>query len=352
MASGSIGSEAARWLTRLQGTDLPDEDVMAAWQRWMALDPRHAEAFAQLEQVWHDFEALPRPPLLSRALVESDAYDGSVPVREWNERERRTVRKRRAIGIGLAASLVVAVSVLATLWAAETSRLERLDTRVGENRSVILTDGTRIVMGGQTRMLIKLTAEERSVALTHGEAVFTVAKDARRPFRVRAGAAAVTAVGTEFNVRRSEDRVTVSVLEGRVVVQPLRQTMSPGWLEEVLPSIRHGAPKSLDPGQQASVDRRGMEPGISLINVSTATGWKRGRLSFDDEPLRYVLETVNRYSGKKIVIGDPAIEDVRVSGTVLDDHIEGWIASLHAAFGLESSEADGTILLRRRRNPT
>jgi hypothetical protein len=61
----------------------------------------------------------------------------------------------------------------------------------------------------------------RAVEHTKGEALFKVAKDPARPFKVRAGDATIIAVGTEFNVERDSDRAVVSVTEGRVVVKPV-----------------------------------------------------------------------------------------------------------------------------------
>jgi transmembrane sensor len=90
-----------------------------------------------------------------------------------------------------------------------------------------------------------------------------------------------------------------------------------------------------------------MGPAVDLPDVSVATAWQGGRLSFDDEPLRYAVEVVNRYSRKRIVIADPAIANVRVSGTVLGDHIDGWVASLDTAFGIHATEDDSEIRLAR-----
>src|SRR5262249_50747770 len=144
--------------------------------------------------------------------------------------------------------------------------------------------------------------------LLQGEAVFEVAKDPSRPFIVSAGSAAVTAVGTEFNVRRSLDGVIVSVLEGRVTVQPLRALISVPWLEEIVPTIQLGQSSAVTAGHRATVDHHGLQAVATLSDRSAVTDWERGRLAFDDESLRNEVEVVNRYSRKPIVIADADIE--------------------------------------------
>jgi transmembrane sensor len=345
----AIREEAARWFTRLQATPLPLEDTVE-WQRWMALDSRHGEAFRALEEVWLRFASVPRPALLPAEELSRDRYDESVPISVWNASLART-RRRRTVGLALAASLVVSLVGLVTLWAQHSASGDSFATRVGENRSVLLVDGSRLSLGGETRVTVRFDRHTREIQLHRGEALFNVAKDPSRPFRVVAGTASVTAVGTEFNVRRNADRVVVSVLEGRVLVQPVQPAVPLPWIEEVVPVVSHGEKRPLDAGRRATVDQAGVDTVTPVANASVVTAWRSGQLSFDNEPLRYAVEAVNRYSTKRIVIGDPRIEDIRVSGTAVQDHIEGWVASLQTAFGIHAVEDAAGIRLESGTRP-
>jgi transmembrane sensor len=208
-----------------------------------------------------------------------------------------------------------------------------LRTQVGETRSVLLADGSRVVLGGDTQLKISLDTLQRHLNLTRGEALFNVVKDAARPFTVYAGNTTVTAIGTEFNVRRSRDRIVVAVVEGRVTVAPEHEQK----------------PVQLDAGQQTIVDRKGVKSTVKLLDAAAATAWQSGRLVFRGEPLRYVLEDVNRYSLKPIVLQDERIGDIRITGTVLGGSVEGWIASLENAFALKAVEGRDEIVLSKAR---
>lgn len=223
-----------------------------------------------------------------------------------------------------------------------------IETRIGENRSIRLTDGSTVDLGGHTRLQIALDEHSRRITLARGEAYFTVAKDATRPFSVNAGSASVTALGTQFNVRRADDRVVVAVIEGHVVVNPRVP------LAQQLPLLRETTsekrrPYHLIAGNLSVVDHAGLESSTHLVDGSAATAWQLGRLDFDGEPLRYALESVNRYTRKPIELGDENLGDLRITGAALNDNIDGWVSSLESAFGLIAVEEPERIVLRRAR---
>src|SRR6202020_2602328 len=120
------------------------------------------------------------------------------------------------------------------------------ETEIGENRRVTLADGSVISLGGNTRIEVALSEKVRAIELTRGEALFKVAKDSARPFKVRAGDATIIAVGTEFNVERDSDRDVVSVTEGQVVVKAVVGLL-PVLLNEFKPKLRS---VHVDAGQQ------------------------------------------------------------------------------------------------------
>src|ERR1700742_1470396 len=73
----------------------------------------------------------------------------------------------------------------------------RYTTQVGDVKRVLLTDGSAIDLNTDSEMRALVSATERQIELTKGEALFTVARDTNRPFSVRAGGATIDAVGTQ-----------------------------------------------------------------------------------------------------------------------------------------------------------
>ena len=95
---------AAEWFARLRDPDVRLEDTLA-WQAWMSDDPRHAEAFARLEDVSSALQSVPRPGRPSGTEARRDAYDGSVPIRDWRERLEFLNRGQAWVGRRIAAAL-------------------------------------------------------------------------------------------------------------------------------------------------------------------------------------------------------------------------------------------------------
>lgn len=336
---------AAQWFARLQDPRVSLE-LTLSWQRWMAEDVRNARAFARMEEVWNTLSEVSPEPVASPA-ASGDSYDGSMPLSDF---KRPSFAHRHRAAFAVAASVLMAVLLTVAMMSRSgligQSGAEMLRTAIGENRSVRLTDGSRVVLGGGTEIQIVLRQDSRHISLLKGEAFFKVAKDASRPFIVSAGNAAVTAVGTAFNVRRREDQVAVAVIEGRVVVERSSRLVPLPLLREFRPKL---VPVRVAAGQKTLVDELGVERATELADPSSATAWQTGRLAYESEPLRYVLADVNRYAIKPIVAEDQSIGSLSITGTVASDNVGEWIASLESAFGLVAEEESGRIVLRRAR---
>ena len=80
----------------------------------------------------------------------------------------------------------------------------------------------------------------------------------------------------------------------------------------------------------------------------SVAGWQTGRLAFRLQPLRYVLEDVNRYAAKPIVLDRVDEGALVITGTVERENIAGWVRSLERAFNLEATEETDRIVLRAR----
>jgi transmembrane sensor len=329
---------AADWLVRLQSTEISLEETLA-WQAWVHESPANAEAFARMEEISQALRDLSAPAAVPAALLARDRYDASVPIGEWKP---RGAQYWPWATLGAAASFAL-FALAFTFWKTPAAATNAFETEIGENRSVTLADGSIVSLGGDTRIEVALSESVRAIELTKGEALFKVAKDAARPFKVRAGDATIIAVGTEFNVERDSDRAVVSVTEGRVVVKPEVGLLPVSLLQEFKPKLRS---VHVSAGQQTTAGSAGIEEPTKMEDP--ATGWQIGHLAFRLQPLRYVLEDVNRYAHKPIVLETESMGTLVITGTVERENIGGWIKSLEHAFDLQATEEADQIVLRAR----
>lgn len=211
-AAREIEDRAARWLIRREelGWSEADQDELDAWlEESMA----HKAAYWRLEHGWRQADRI------------SSLGTAATPV-------SRTYAWRRFAGawkpVAVAASVLLALTIIFRVvqpflpGEAPAPQPQMIATTVGGHRVVPLDDGSRIELNTATTLRTAVKSGSREVWLERGEAYFEVAHVEGRPFVVHAGPRTITVLGTKFSVRRDGERVTVSVLEGRVRIDDAR----------------------------------------------------------------------------------------------------------------------------------
>jgi ferric-dicitrate binding protein FerR (iron transport regulator) len=238
-----------------------------------------------------------------------------------------------------------------TLWHMNPNVAQSYSTTGVQTRSVELPDGSRMTLGARTQLSVHYTDERRAIELDRGEALFTVARNPHRPFVVLAGAGAITAVGTQFDVSREldsgADRVTVVVKDGVVEVGP------PGAQEtHVVPMAPSTwTPARVKRGQGISYDAAGPKGQVAEVDAETVAAWVEGRLEYSDVPLRVVIPRVSRYHEKPIVLADEAAGEIPFTGSVFAGQIDSWLHALQTVYPVEITESPDRIVIRSRRTP-
>lgn len=309
--SRSLDAEAAAWLARLHG----DADARPALDAWLEEDAEHAAAFARANEVW---------AILPRAARTGGESPGVATDH----------RRRPRVSLAIAASVVLGLA--GAWWSLGT--FGDYTTKPGEQRIATLEDGSRIALNTDTRVDVTFRSGQRHIKLEKGEAMFEVAHDADRPFVVVAGDTRVQALGTVFIVRRSADDVTVTLIKGKVAVS--RDQPRAGGAP-VRPLI-------LQPGEKLTEPAEGPVR-IETEPVDVATAWRRGQTVFRDTPLGAAVTELNRYGGPVILVDDPRLAALPISGVFTTDAADfaEAAATLH---GLEV-EREGDALHIRRVTP-
>jgi transmembrane sensor len=323
-ATDAITEEAIAWFVRTHSDQrtLADEDRFA---QWLKQDPRHAEAYTRIEKLWRAAGPEITPRVLPSEFVEV------LP-------ESRRARQGWWI-TSVAAAIAVVVVGASYVVNEQRSRITSgtFATAAGAQRQLKLADGSTITLNTRSELSVDLSEHERSVRLARGEARFEVAKDASRPFIVDAGAARVRAIGTQFDVRRSDERIAVTLVEGRVEVTPTLQT------------IKVPEPEILMAGQQVLYEINSGERRVETVNLERASAWIHQQLIFDSVPLTAAVEEANRYLEQPIAIDDPTLAGIQVSGVVRAGNVDSFVGSVESSFPVQAiRRADGQVVLMRR----
>ena len=356
-----IAQEAADWLVALADADAQTRKAFAAWLR---LSPEHVKEFLCVSAIWGMLPELSSQPSIEElvgaaatepnvvALPDRDQSEARrTPTREPRREPRRTPGRSssRARWMGRAAGLLVAVAVGAILLISPSAEDPDLYATVtGEQSSIPLPDGSLVTLNTRSTMRVRYSDEYRDVHLGDGEALFDVAKDTGRPFRVITEQAIIEAVGTQFSVRKGIDEVTVTVVEGLVEVSRKAGGAKAEMLVDGEPyAERSSQPVRLKVGQQAQVKSGFANPVVVDVSVEKATAWRQHRLVFEALPLKHVIEEFNRYNDPPTAIEDKELESLPISGVFRSIDRDSFLQFLAQMQLAESStRADGTIALR------
>jgi transmembrane sensor len=311
-----IVDDALEWFARLRNTT-PDPATQAAFERWIATSPLHAQHYRELEEMWG-------APAFKKAVQSLPA----TPVPQLEVKTKNLGWTRRFAAMAAAAVMAIGIwqyPVMMLRWEADYL------TTVGDRSSVTLPDGSVMTLDTASAVAVDFADGKRNIKLLQGEAFFDVKPDPAHPFRVVASYSEVEVRGTAFSVRRDDEADRVVLEHGLVEVrrvgnQPEKANLRPG--EMIFAS---GASLSA----------------ISPADLSTALAWRDGRLIFEDQPFSRVLSELQRYYRATVVMVDKRHDQLAVTGNYRLDNVEAAIQTLADAAGVSMTRLPGGIIILR-----
>jgi len=212
-----------------------------------------------------------------------------------------------------------------------------LRTGIGQQATATLEDGSRVTLNTNTVLEVNYSKLRRDIRLIAGQALFKVAHNTARPFIVAAASREVVAVGTEFEVRLDGQKVRVALLEGRVRVQPAALDTGKGLANDPI--------AVLAPGEQLTASTAG-DVTVKPAKVAELVSWETGRVRFDNTPLSDAVAEMNRYNHTPIVINDPSVAKLRISGTFRAGQSWPFAEAVGEAFNLKAESGRQSIRIR------
>jgi|UniRef100_UPI004049EE55 transmembrane sensor len=339
--SRPVSRAAARWLV-LHDRGLTPEEQDEFFD-WLAADPRHGEWYERQRATWQKLNKLVMWCPEHSAEPNPDLLNHNVSSRQ------RTQRWHWRGALALAAAAV------AVLLAVGPSGLRPTPATAGRPPSIEwvaqgferrqLEDGSMVELTGGTRLWLEYTATERRLRLLEGEAHFTVARNAARPFVVSVSGVDLRALGTAFNVRAGPGQVEVVVTHGRVQVLRLSglaaQPDAAGGGEAPVLLAGDSALFSLDGGAPDLITR------VSEEEMSRWAVRLQPRVfDFNATPLGLVAEEFNRAGGKRLIIADERLKALPIVLSFRSDNVEGFVRLLELTTEVRVEYRGDAIVLR------
>ncbi|NMG68126.1 DUF4880 domain-containing protein [Azoarcus indigens] len=302
-ADDPVAVEASRWLVR-RGRGALSAAEENAFDSWYAAHPDHAATYRKLERLWQQLGQVDRNRLAPRR------------------------RKSAVLALLLAGSLLAGGLGPAAVLHLRADHI----AATGEILTLTLADGSTAILDSDSAITYREDGGRREVRLLRGRALFQVRSSAGGlpPFVVLTNTASATALGTRFEVERTEDATRVAVYESRVEVRCL--------------PCDPPASRVLRTGESATVADAGA---LAAAQASAAgESWTHGMLGFDDVSVAEAAERLGRYTHKPVLVLGDVARQRRLSAVVDARDPDAAAAALAAGSGLRASLLPGLILLR------
>jgi ferric-dicitrate binding protein FerR (iron transport regulator) len=384
--AGQLIDEAADAVT----TVLEPATWYQRWRirQWIRRSPAHAQEFLLAFLIVESCRRVDAKRSINVQALLDEAHRTVVPLsadtgvpskaRSWQETQdgRSAVRHRieslesgtfsRLFG-GISRRTAISLLILPALPllapAAPLPALSSFATAAHETRTISLESGSAVSLNELSSITIEHGWTGYTVHLLQGDAFFDIQHKANRRVSVAIGNARIEHIGTRFDVRRTLDEATVSVLEGQVAVtsigaspigeashQPLARNQKQGF-----------ANYSITANAGTEVAIHGIRANITLAFRSRAiqtmehdSAWTKGWLDFNGETLKEVARRFNAHNRHQIVIIDPSIADLQVGGRFLAGDVESSIGSLTLGMPIRvvpgRNESDDKFFRLARRN--
>ena len=330
----AIDDEASIWLVRLDNGNLSEQSRIEL-RKWLSADERHRVALKAMADIWDDMDEI---------LMIADNKSSPNKLSLW------PILKPILKPVSLAAS----VSFIALLlWFSMPNDVHKNSyaTLVGQQMDTTFNDGSIIHLNTNSHIETEFSDDKRIIKLIKGEALFEVAHDPNRPFIVYAGDRLVQAIGTKFIVHLKAEDIQVTVTDGKVKTSKvaLNKTLAD------ISSLDSNATKEDDfyitKGEKLVINK---DKAPSLIqiedeNMDREISWLNGKLIFVNEKLSYVIEEINRYVEVEIVLKDPAMNNITISGRFDLQDSEALIEAIKLSFNMSVERlGSNKILLSKK----
>jgi transmembrane sensor len=332
-----IETQAKYWLWRLeQGLSQQERQAFVAW---VNQDNKHHTSLRKYSR------SLTTEKLLAE-------FNGLFPL----ERKKSNKAKTFIYQMSLAASVVFFGIITSEVFfnnsfsqlfqkASMPIVYEQFSTKLGEQASFDLPDGSTVQLNTNSLLTISFSDNHRQLNLIKGEALFDVEKDKSRPFTVSSGQQSFTALGTIFNVQKSDNNhLELIVTEGRVLIADSNEPL-PTLTRKIAYSTLQEGNNIIVAGEKAVIINKAQLPINKISSDPNELAWQKGMLIFDGESLNDALDEISRYTDIRFTIEDQQLANIRVAGYFKAGDVKSLLESLTYNFDLNYKEIDNNTIV-------
>ena len=217
-------------------------------------------------------------------------------------------------------------------------------TKNGNRTKIVLPDGSQVWLNAGSNLDYNnsvFNKDLREVTL-NGEAYFDVTKNAEKPFIIHTKKMDIKVLGTAFNVRSYNDEKTAeaSLIRGMIevtlkdrkdqkIILNSNEKISVGN-DKIEPAVAKPGKTSVIKNNVGSISQFAIEElkPNPTYNIIPEIAWTQNKLFFEDESLEDIGLRMERWFGKKVVITNQALKNLRYYGNFENETMEEVLSYL------------------------
>ena len=331
----TVDSEAADWLVMLDAGKLSANERRAL-RKWLSEDPENAASLQELATIWSEMDIVLND-LPGTRQFKSRGFLSSFLARRWVN--------SAAVAVFLGC-VGLSVWIYFTVDRQSISEIAYHATEVGTQHVERFSDGSTAHLNTDSIIETEYSDSSRIVRLLRGEAMFDVVHDPARPFIVYAGNQQLKVVGTKFVIRLTSENIVVTVTDGQVQLTKRQKTGSGASLDNM--TKREQEIIFVSEGEEVEIGNQVVTPEIKEVSdeeMERRFSWLNGQLVFRNEKLQQVIEEISRYVPAQIIIDDPELKEMRISGRFVIGDTDALMEAIEVSFNVHTSHTDHVIHL-------
>lgn len=264
------------------------------------------------------FDSLKEEKNIANSIEEFDSIQKDIAWKRYNERIKTLSLQKLMSRWRIAAVFFFVMGCTGLLAYLANNKVEpealesftTVSTNNGQSSKILLPDSSLVWINSGTKLSYNTNfAEKRREIRLIGQAFFQIAKNEQVPLTVICKDIEVKVLGTRFDVSSyPEDKSINIVLESGSI--------------ELQKSKDHSLIHTIQPGEKAEFDINKRELSINKVDCNFYTSWKDGILIFKDQPMRNVLEKLERWYNIDIEVKNEKVNQLIFNATIINESIE------------------------------
>lgn len=197
--------------------------------------------------------------------------------------------------------------------------------------NISLPDNTIVDLDKNSQMNITYYNTKRVVNLSDGNALFSVLRDAEKPFYVKTKNTLIEVLGTKFEVINFENKITVNVLEGVVQVSHINKNDT-----QILAQLKKS--------ESFTLNNLGEVLNHVKIDVNEIASWKNDLIIFNKTTLKDAINIFERYSNNKIEFENDKLAQLKISGKFSTLHFDSFLQSIELIYPVKVKKEENNIV--------